>query len=161
MPSRCTLRYRAIYAAPRCRRGRMDATVAGAAAPPAEALTPEFKRNLRTAASHEKKKLLQGRYAAAVAKAQPVDAIEAAWFELYEEPMVLGSYEAFVDFGRLGDLVGRPPRDDVCLHTLRDDERVSTPPLGPSNVRPTPPPGSAKKSRDFAGRRARATPPRA
>ena len=92
---------------------------------------------------------------------RPVDAVEAAWFELFEEPMVLGSFAAFMEFGRLGELVGRTPRDDVCLHTLRDDERVSTPPLGPSNVRPTPPPGSAKRSRDFAGRRARATPPRA
>ena len=121
-------------------------------APPAQALTPEFKRNLRKAAAHEQKKLLQERYAAAVAKGQPVDAVEAAWFELYE---------AFVECGKLDELVGRTPRDDVCLHTLRDDERVSTPPLGPSNVRPTPPPGSAKRSRDFAGRRARATPPRA
>ena len=129
-------------------------------APPAQALTPEFKRNLRTAAAHEQKKLLQERYAAAIANGQPVDAVEAAWFELFEEPMVLGSFEAFVEFGRLDELVGRPPRDDVCLHTLRD-ERVSTPPLGPSNVRPTPPPGSAKRSRDFAGRRTRATPPRA
>ena len=131
-------------------------------APPAQALTPEFKRNLRKAAAHEQKKLLQERYAAAIANGQPVDAVEAAWFELYEEPMVLGrSFEAFVEFGKLDELVGRTPRDDVCLHTLRDDERVSTPPLGPSNVRPTPPPGSAKRSRDFAGRRARATPPRA
>ena len=53
-------------------------------APPAQALTPEFKRNLRKAAAHEQKKLLQERYAAAVAKGQPVDAVEAAWFELYE-----------------------------------------------------------------------------
>ena len=90
-------------------------------APPAQALTPEFKRNLRKAAAHEQKKLLQERYAAAIANGQPVDAVEAAWFELYEEPMVLGSFKAFVEFGKLDELVGRTPRDDVCLHTLRDD----------------------------------------
>lgn len=136
------------------------------AAPPAKSLTPEFKRNLRKAAAHEQKKLLQARYAEAVAKAQPVDALEAAWFDLFEEAMVLGSFEAFREFGTLSDLVGKTPQHDACLHTLRDDAPATPPraePLGPSNIVkkfPTPPPGPAKDRSDFAGRRARATPPR-
>merc|ERR1719181_838493 len=82
--------------------------------------------------------MVQEKYADAIAAGLPLEALEREWFEIFEEPMVRGSYRAFLEFGCLDGLVDNAEgrRDDPGLYTLHDDRRASPGPRSP------PPPDS-------------------